>query len=192
MPPDPGEPGGERRRITVVTALGIFQILAWGSSYYLLAVLAAPIARDTGWSLAWIVGALSLGLLVEGLVAPFVGDAIERHGGRPVLAASTLLLAAGLAAMALAPSLPVFVAAWLVVGLGMGAGLLRRRVLDARPPLRAGRAAPDHLAHALRRLRQHALLAALGASGIPRSAGAAPAGSMPRSRSPSACLWSRR
>lgn len=122
MPPEAGS-AGARRRITVVGALGVFQILAWGSSYYLLAVLAEPIARDTGWSLAWIVGALSLGLLVEGLVAPFVGDAIERHGGRPVLAASTLLLAAGLAGLALAPSLPVFVAAWLVVGLGMGGGL---------------------------------------------------------------------
>ena len=114
---------GPHRRGVVVTALGIVQILAWGSSYYLLAVLAAPIARDTGWSLAWIVGALSLGLLVEGLVAPLVGDAIERYGGRPVLAASALLLAAGLAILALAPNLPVFVVAWLVIGLGMGAGL---------------------------------------------------------------------
>ncbi len=107
----------------VVATLGVVQILAWGSSYYLLAVLAAPIARDTGWSLAWIVGALSLGLLVEGLVAPIVGDAIERYGGRLVLATSALLLATGLAALALAPNLPVFVIAWLVVGLGMGAGL---------------------------------------------------------------------
>ncbi len=112
-----------RGQAVVVSALGIFQILAWGSSYYLLAVLAAPIARDTGWPLAWIVGALSLGLLVEGLVAPLVGNAIERHGGRPVLAAGALLLAAGLSAMAFAPSLPVFVTAWLVVGAGMGAAL---------------------------------------------------------------------
>ena len=33
----------------VITAVGITQILAWGSSYYLLAVLAQPIARHTGW-----------------------------------------------------------------------------------------------------------------------------------------------
>ncbi len=114
---------GDTGRMPVITALGIFQILAWGSSYYLLAVLAEPIARDTGWSLAWIIGALSLGLLVEGLVAPFVGDAIERHGGRPILAGGALLLAAGLGMLALAPSLPVFVAAWLIIGLGMGASL---------------------------------------------------------------------
>ena len=73
MPPDAAG-AAPCRQAVVVSALGIFQILAWGSSYYLLAVLAAPIARDTGWPLAWIVGALSLGLLVEGLVAPLVGQ----------------------------------------------------------------------------------------------------------------------
>jgi len=114
---------GPHRRGVVVTALGIVQILAWGSSYYLLAVLAEPIARDTGWSLAWIVGALSLGLLIEGLVSPVVGDAIERHGGRPVLATSAVLLAAGFGLLAIAPGLVVFVLAWVVIGFGMGAGL---------------------------------------------------------------------
>jgi MFS family permease len=108
---------------TVITVLGVTQILAWGSSYYLLAVLARPIATDTRWSLAWVVGGLSLGLLVAGLVSPRVGDTIERHGGRPVLAASAALLALGLTGLALAPSLPAYIAAWLVLGLGMGAGL---------------------------------------------------------------------
>ncbi|MEA2780573.1 MAG: hypothetical protein QOK29_2117, partial [Rhodospirillaceae bacterium] len=63
----------EPRRAVVVTALGLAQILAWGSSYYLLAVLAKPIAGDTGWPLPWVVGGLSLGLLVAGLVSPRVG-----------------------------------------------------------------------------------------------------------------------
>jgi hypothetical protein len=54
----------------VVTALGLTQILAWGSSYYLLAVLAKPIAIDTGWPLTWVVGGLSAGLIVAGVVSP--------------------------------------------------------------------------------------------------------------------------
>ena len=41
-------------RWPIISALGVVQIFAWGSSYYLLAVLAAPIAVDTGWPLAWI------------------------------------------------------------------------------------------------------------------------------------------
>ena len=103
--------------------MGIGQILAWGSSYYLLAVLAGPIAQATGWSESWIIGALSLGLLTSGLASPRVGHFIERFGGRPVLASSAVLLAIGLLLQALAPNLPVFIVAWFVIGLGMGAGL---------------------------------------------------------------------
>jgi MFS family permease len=103
--------------------LGVTQILAWGSSYYLLAVLAKPIAADTGWSFAWVIGGVSLGLLTAGLVSPRVGDGIQRHGGRPVLATSAVFLALGLIGLALAPTLPVYIAAWLVLGVGMGAGL---------------------------------------------------------------------
>ncbi len=107
----------------VVPALGITQILAWGSSFYLPAVLAKPIAADTGWSLAWVIAGLSLGLLIAGLVSPLVGRRIHDLGGRPVLIASALLLATGFTVLALAPNLPVFIAGWAVMGLGMGAGL---------------------------------------------------------------------
>lgn len=111
------------RRALVVSALGTAQIAAWGSSYYLLAVLARPIADDTGWPLPWVVGGFSLALLVSGLLSSRVGDAIERHGGRPVLAGSAVLLALGLIAVALAPSLPFYLAAWVLLGAGMSAGL---------------------------------------------------------------------
>jgi MFS family permease len=107
----------------VISGLGIGQIFAWGSSYYLPAVLAKPIVDDTGWPLAWVIGGLSIGLLVAGLVSPWMGRTIARRGGRPVLMASTVLLAAGLCMLALAPSIPVYLSAWVVVGIGMGAGL---------------------------------------------------------------------
>ena len=107
----------------MVATLGVAQILAWGSSYYLIAVLAKPIAAGTGWPMEWIVGGLSLGLLISGLVSPAVGRLIEARGGRPVLMASAGLLAAGLVTIGLAPALPVFVAGWAVLGLAMGAGL---------------------------------------------------------------------
>jgi MFS family permease len=110
-------------RHAIITALGVTQILAWGSSYYLPAVLAAPIARDTGWSLTWIVGGLSFGLLVAAVVSPHVGRAIERRGGRQVLALSAIAIGAGQIGLATAPTLPLYIAAWLIIGLGMGAGL---------------------------------------------------------------------
>ncbi|MCB8882926.1 MFS transporter [Acidisoma cellulosilytica] len=114
---------GAPRLRTIIPVLGVAQILAWGSSYYLLAVLAKPIADDTGWSPGWIVGGLSLGLLVAGIVSPRVGDTIQRLGGRMVLATSAVFLALGLIGLALSPNLPIYVVSWLVLGIGMGAGL---------------------------------------------------------------------
>ncbi len=94
----------ERRRWAVVGALGITQIVAYGCTYYLPAVLARPIVADTGWSLSWVVGALSLGLLIAGLISPPIGRAIQENGGRPVLAVSSVVLAVGLAIIGTAPS----------------------------------------------------------------------------------------
>ncbi|WP_245464724.1 hypothetical protein [Mesorhizobium sp. M1E.F.Ca.ET.045.02.1.1] len=96
-----------RSRHVLVSALGITQILAWGSSYYLPAVLAAPIAAETGWSLASVVAGLSCGLLLAGLASPIIGRLIQRHGGRPVLAASSLLLAAAHLLLAAATVYPL-------------------------------------------------------------------------------------
>ena len=116
-------PSGPASPWRVVPAIGIAQILAWSSSYYLPAVIAAAATADTGWPLAWTVGGLSIGLLVSGLVSPWVGSRIEERGGRPVLAWSAVLLALGLAGIALSTSLMAYLASWAVVGLGMGSGL---------------------------------------------------------------------
>src|SRR5262245_12443504 len=109
-------------RPVTITALGISQILGWGTSFYFPAVLAPPIVADTGWSLAWVVSGTSIGLLVAGLIAPKVGAIIDQRGGRPVLAASSLMHAAGLLCLGLAPNLPVYLIGWVVVGGGVGTG----------------------------------------------------------------------
>ncbi|MDH0367895.1 MFS transporter [Brucella anthropi] len=109
-------------RLTV-HALGVVMIFTWGSTYYLIAVLAAPIVADTGWPLEWVVGSLSIGLLVAGLSAPTIGDAISKHGGRPILALGCLIIALGLATIAAAPNLAIFTVGWSVLGVGMAAGL---------------------------------------------------------------------
>ncbi|WP_205756183.1 MFS transporter [Labrenzia sp. 011] len=110
-------------RLRIISVLGVVEILAWGSSYYLLAVLAAPIARDTGWSSASIMGGVSLGLLVSGVSARKVGRLIQAEGGRRVMAVGMLLLACGLALLGFATTLPLYFAAWCLVGMGMSAGL---------------------------------------------------------------------
>lgn len=103
--------------------LGVVQIFAWGSSYYLMAVLAGPIVAQTGWQLPWVIGAISLALAVAGLASPHVGVLIARFGGRPVLALGCVALAFGLAVISAAPSLIVFYIGWGIMGAGMAASL---------------------------------------------------------------------
>ena len=107
----------------LISALGVTQILAWGSSYYLLGVLGPQITADTGWSYAWVVGGLTVGMFVASMVSPAIGRRVQNYGGRSVLGGSSLLLAVGIGGIGLAQSLPVYLLAWAITGIGMGAGL---------------------------------------------------------------------
>jgi MFS family permease len=99
----------EQRSLWVtVSALGFTQIFAWGATYNLLAVLAEPIAADTDWPLVSVIGGLSVGLLVAGLISPRAGRAIQSYGGRPMLAMSSVVLGLGLAGLAISPNLVAY------------------------------------------------------------------------------------
>jgi MFS family permease len=111
------------RQLPLILALGTTQTLAWASSYYLPAILADPIARDLGVSSNWIFAAFSAALVISALLGPRVGREIDLVGGRWVLSISSLTLAAGLALLGCAFSMPVLIFAWLLLGIGMGFGL---------------------------------------------------------------------
>jgi hypothetical protein len=59
-----------------ILALGITQIVAWGTTLYALGVLGKPIAEDTGWSQSLVFGGLTTGLLVSAAVSTLVGRGI--------------------------------------------------------------------------------------------------------------------
>lgn len=108
--------------VTVVT-LGAAQTLAWASTYYLPAILAQPMARELGVSVVTGHAAFSLAMVAAALIGARAGRAIDRLGGRPVLTLSSLVFAAGLAMLGAAQGWVGLFGAWLVLGLGMGAGL---------------------------------------------------------------------
>ncbi|HVE20951.1 MAG TPA: MFS transporter [Acidocella sp.] len=114
---------GSRSRLVVVSTLGITQTLAWGSTYYLPAVFADPVAATLHISRTWFFGIFSAALLLSGLLGPLAGRMIDRHGGRDVLAATNLIFAAGLVLLALAANLAGLALGWAVIGIGMGFGL---------------------------------------------------------------------
>ena len=86
-------------------------------------MLAAPMARDLGLATPTVFAAFSLALLVSAALGPFAGRAIDRWGGRPVLVASNIVFALGLAGLGLAPGPVAMFAAWVLIGVGMATGL---------------------------------------------------------------------
>ena len=110
-------------RLGIVSALGTAQTIAWASSYYLPAVLATPMAASLGVSPVWVFAGFSAALVMSALTGPWAGARIDRLGGRGVLAASNVIFAAGLGLLAAAQSVEMMFVGWIVIGLGMGAGL---------------------------------------------------------------------
>jgi predicted MFS family arabinose efflux permease len=111
------------RQLSVILMLGTTQTLAWASSYYLPAILADPIAHDLGISSNWFFAAFSASLVISGLLGPRVGRQIDLVGGRSVLCASNVILAAGLALLGASTSIWMMSGAWVLLGVGMGLGL---------------------------------------------------------------------
>ncbi len=110
-------------RLRIVLALGSAQTLAWGSTYYLPAILAEPMASELGISTGNVFAAFSLALIVTAVLGPLSGKRIDHHGGRDVLALSSVVFAVGLAMLGLANGPLMLWAGWLVIGIGMALGL---------------------------------------------------------------------
>lgn len=115
--PPPRRPPPVHRR-TVLT-LGVSQLVCWGVSYYLVAVFGDAISAEMGWSAAAVYGGFSAALGVMALSSRVTGALIDRHGGRWVMAAGSVLTAVGCGGIALARSLPGYYAAWACLGLAM-------------------------------------------------------------------------
>jgi MFS family permease len=121
------------KRAVVVGALGTAQTLAWGSSYYLPAILADPIAQDLGLSRTTIFGLFSAALLLSAVLGPAVGRAIDNRGGRGVLALSNLVLATGLVLLGVAQGFVTLAVAWAALGVGVAMGPFTIRLSPPSP-----------------------------------------------------------
>jgi MFS family permease len=111
------------RKTPVVVALGVAQTIGWASTYYLVAVLATPIAQDLGISSVWVFTGFTAAMIVSAMVGPWAGRVIDQGYGRGILIGSNLIAAAGLVLLGISQTTAVMLTAWLVIGLAMGSGL---------------------------------------------------------------------
>lgn len=107
----------------IVPVLGLGQVVAFASSYYLLGVLADPMAQTLRLEPSALFTALSAAFLISAVLSPPAGRWIERGGGRRVQAWAHLAFAAALLTMALSPSAVVLIAGVAALGIGMAIGL---------------------------------------------------------------------
>jgi MFS family permease len=88
-------------------------------------VLIVPLEQRFGWGAATISGAVSLNILLGGLVGPFGAALIQRIGMRGTVLGSLALLAAGAGGAAFARHPWELYATWgVLVGIGSGAGMV--------------------------------------------------------------------
>jgi MFS family permease len=104
-------------RWVIVAAGGLLGCVAIGGMFS-LPVLLQPITRDTGWSVAGVSSAMTIGFLAMAFASMIWGTLSDRVGPRPVVLTGSIVIAASLALASRATSLIEF---QLLFGLLVGA-----------------------------------------------------------------------
>ncbi len=99
-----------------IGALGVTQIIGWGTTFYLPAIVAQPIAEDLGLSSTTYLLAFSWCLLIAGVLSRRLGRLIDRVGAAPILATGSLVTALALALHATIDGAIGLWLAWTVIG----------------------------------------------------------------------------
>ncbi|HEX5639892.1 MAG TPA: MFS transporter [Burkholderiaceae bacterium] len=123
MGTDPSIPPPERGSFGTICALGIAQIVSWGSLYYAFSFLITPLMEASGSDKPSVFAAFSFGLLVSGLLSAPVGALIDRVGGRGVMTAGSAGAAVLLALLSQVQSVFALYAVWAGLGAVMAATL---------------------------------------------------------------------
>src|SRR5436190_16255295 len=103
----------------LIPAFSITLITSYGSLFYAFAVLTRPIQAEFGWSADVTVGAYSLSLLIAGLSAYWIGNVIDRRGGRRLMTWGSALAGVFLIALSQVKSLYLFYVVWAGLGIAM-------------------------------------------------------------------------
>jgi predicted MFS family arabinose efflux permease len=106
--------------VATIFALGLTQIIGYGTLYYSFSILAPGMAKDLGISLEQVFGVFSASLFVGGLSAPIIGKQMDRIGAATVLTLGSIVSALTLALCAWSPSIFVFALAVVLIEVASG------------------------------------------------------------------------
>jgi len=106
---------------SALVALCVTEITSWGALYYAFPVMVSTVSGDTGWSTSVLMGAFSTGAVTAALAGIVVGRLIDARGPRAVMTTGSALGVLAALAVAAAPNLPLFYAAWVLAGLAQSA-----------------------------------------------------------------------
>ncbi len=114
-------PPSRPRTSHAILALGTTQIIGWGTTFYLPALLARPMAESLGLSISSVLGAYCWAMLISGALSRRIGRLIDRYGAAPAMAGASLLTAAALLLLSSASGALALWTAWTLIGIAMRA-----------------------------------------------------------------------
>jgi predicted MFS family arabinose efflux permease len=109
--------GGGRTRLRLVPVFAVTQTVGYGVLYYAFSVLLTPMTADLHTSTARITGALTMSVLVAAVAAIPIGRWLDRHGGRALMAAGSVLGVAAVAGWSQVQTVGELYAVFVLIGL---------------------------------------------------------------------------
>tara|TARA_B100000029_G_scaffold377876_1_gene372605 strand:- start:3277 stop:4470 length:1194 start_codon:yes stop_codon:yes gene_type:complete len=99
--------------------LAVAQTILWAGLYYLFPALFARWELNLGFSKTAIASAFTSALIISSLLAPLVGNLIDKGYGQKILIGSSILGAAGLIVLSFSSEFWVFFLTWSVIGIAL-------------------------------------------------------------------------
>ncbi|KAF0136026.1 MAG: major facilitator superfamily protein [Xanthobacteraceae bacterium] len=116
---DPALPKPDSARLLALAApLAITQMIGWGTTFWLPAVMVEPLIRDLLISSEAVFGGITIMLLVSAAAGPRFGRIIDGGGTRWAMASGSVCFALAMVALSLSQGLAGYVLAWVLIGIG--------------------------------------------------------------------------